>query len=215
MAKGSKQSKLAKLIEQAGASLDAGDPFAADAAVTEGIAVAESIRDWSALASLCPLIARVRGEKLRLAIDTGKLRMPADFDAETMKIEQGCYLIAPPRVGADGRAIRERADAERIPVFIIVREPTTRTGLWPVVMIGPATVRVRIKPPAGDKVTIEWMRAAADSLGKEAIDQAMSDERPEVRLALLLERLGTLHFHQGLIDAIAQTCEDLASATAA
>ena len=59
----------------------------------------------------------------------------------------GCYLIAPPRVGLDGRLLRETADKREIPVIITVREPESRDGLWPLVALGPVTIRTKVAPP--------------------------------------------------------------------
>lgn len=204
----SKPSKASpsKLIEQARKLFDARDLFEADRALAEAMKLAEAARDWPGLSASCDLLGRVRRAKLERAVEADRLIEPGPFDAETFKIERACYLIEPPMVGADGRAIRERAEAESIEVLVIVREPTTQLGQWPVVMIGPATVRVRIPPPPNDEPTIDWMLGAADALGDEAVAHGMSDERPAVRLDLLLERLATLGQHDGLTQAICETC---------
>jgi hypothetical protein len=57
------------------------------------------------------------------------------------------YLLSPPRVGVDGRLMRETALRQEVPIVIIVREPTTKAGLWPIVAVGPVTVRARLAPP--------------------------------------------------------------------
>jgi hypothetical protein len=57
------------------------------------------------------------------------------------------YLLSPPRVGVDGRVLREAATQKQVPVVIVVREPATKAGLWPVVAVGPVTVRARVAPP--------------------------------------------------------------------
>lgn len=63
-------------------------------------------------------------------------------------LRPGCYLVTPPRVGVDGRALRELADKREIPIVVTVREPTTQAGMWPVVSVGPVTLRAKVPPPA-------------------------------------------------------------------
>ncbi len=211
MAKTAEINKAHKALEECRAALEAGDIFDADRAGASAlnIAASEGVRDFQCIADASRLLAQTRAKKISSAIETGRLIEPGIFDAEADPIESGCYLIAPPMVGADGRVLRERADAEGIPVLVVVREPTTRLGKWPVVMIGPATVRVRIDPPPNDEPTIDWLIGACDALGLEAIRQGLSDERPEVRLALLLERLATLHHHAELTEEIVRTCDTI------
>lgn len=72
-------------------------------------------------------------------IDTGH-PTPAD-------LRPGCYLVQPPRVGLDGRVLRQALDDTEVPGLVVVREPTTRAGLWPLVALGPVTVRVHVPPP--------------------------------------------------------------------
>lgn len=62
-------------------------------------------------------------------------------------LRAGCYLVSPPRVGVDGRTLRELADKHEVPIVVTVREPTTQAGLWPVVAVGPVTLRAKVPPP--------------------------------------------------------------------
>ncbi|MGP1345444.1 MAG: hypothetical protein ACTS3F_02080 [Phycisphaerales bacterium] len=117
------------------------------------------------------------------------------------------YLVRPPLVGADGRTLRDFAERREIPAFVIVREPTTRMNLWPVVMIGPAVVRVRIPPPHNDEPTIEWMLHAQEQLASEAIRECETEERHPIRLELLMERIATLHYDQALFEATIETAK--------
>jgi hypothetical protein len=213
LAKKSESSKATKALDECRAAIDASDWFAADRAGVSALSIgaSETVRDFQVVSDACQLLAHARSSKLSAAIETGKLIQPGVFDAEADPIEPACYLIEPPMVGADGRVLRERAEAEGIPVLVVVREPTTRLGKWPVVMIGPATVRVRIDPPPNDEPTIDWLIGACDALGLEAVRQGLSDERPEVRLSLLLERLQTLNHHAELTQEIVRTCETLLS----
>jgi hypothetical protein len=121
--------------------------------------------------------------------------------------ESAAYLFKPPLVGADGRALRDLADRMGIPVFVVVREPTTRMNLWPVVMIGPAVVRVRIPPPPSDEPTIEWLLLAQEQLALEGIRECETEDRLEIRLELLLERIGTLHYEESLFAAAIDTAK--------
>ena len=82
-----------------------------------------------------------------LAVDSARLVVVDGVVPSGPELVPGMYLISPPRVGADGRLIREEALRREIPVVVVAREPMTLQGLWPVVAIGPVTIRTRISPP--------------------------------------------------------------------
>ena len=127
--------------------------------------------------------------------------------------EPGCYLLRPPLVGADGRELRDRADRDAIPVFLLVREPTTRAGTCPVVMIGPVTVRTQVDPPEDpDAPTLDWFVTAHEALGDAAIASVPRDAGEEQRVTHFYERLATITEHEKLHQAFEQACLDAAKA---
>ena len=127
--------------------------------------------------------------------------------------EPGCYMLRPPLVGADGRELRDRADRDAIPVFLLVREPTTRAGMCPVVMIGPVTVRTQVDLPADeDHPTLNWFIGAHEALGDAAIASIPRDASEEQRVTHCYERLATLTEHEKLHQALLEAAEAAAKA---
>lgn len=73
----------------------------------------------------------------------------------------GCLLVQPPMVGIEGRALRQEAEAARVALIVLTREPLMRDGRWPIVASGAGvrwpderrgppgglTVRARVQPP--------------------------------------------------------------------
>ena len=121
-------------------------------------------------------------------------------------IQPGCYLIEPPLVGADGRELRERALSEDVSVFVIVREPITRLNQWPIVMVGPVTVRTRLAPPK--KPDIAWMLQAGEALGDHALAAVDLADDAAGRVEHLLELLSAVVDHEKLHQALHAACEE-------
>lgn len=127
--------------------------------------------------------------------------------------EPGCYLLQPPLVGADGRELRDRADRDAIPVFILVREPTTRTGTCPVVMIGPVTVRTQVELPDDEEhPSLAWFISAHEALGDTAVASVPRDASEEQRITHCYERLATVTEHEKLHQALEEACLDAVKA---
>jgi hypothetical protein len=228
------KTQIRQQLKKAAACFDAGEYFAADRSAMHVVQTACKQKDYATVADALELVGRARHANRELAIAAGKLieidqwpdgasaamadpdetasgarrrrGNPDDLDIGWAP-EPAAYLFKPPLVGADGRALRDLAERLEIPIFVVVREPTTRMNLWPVVMIGPAVVRVRIPPPPDDQPTIQWMVHAQEQLGAEAARECETEERLEIRLELLLERIGTLHYDRDLFDAAIDTAK--------
>jgi hypothetical protein len=116
---------------------------------------------------LLPL-QEARRQKRDLAIDTGRVFLVDGEVPAGKRLVAGCYLVAPPRVGVDGRGLRETADRQRVPIVLAVREPTTRDGLWPIVAVGPVTIRAKVKPPtvSASRMSGSRGKGGAKSAGK-------------------------------------------------
>jgi len=210
----SKQKKLDSLAESARKALDAGDFFAADNTAFEAVSLAYAMDEYGLMPPLLEVLKEARGRRFRQAIDIGKLIVLDDIakrieileTEDASKLTPGCYLLQPPLVGADGRNFRDHFFSLGVPAMFIVREPTTKLGLWPIVMIGPITVRTRIEPPENEVPTIEWLEEAAYELGDSALETINADAAPPVRVVELFDRLGTVVLHDQLIDLLAETC---------
>lgn len=141
------QARIDALMEQASQHLGHRRYFDAEQACLEALRRAHVIRDYDRIARLVLPLQEARRQKRDIALDSGQVFLVSGELPDPAHLGAGCYLIAPPRVGVDGRLLREAADRSHIPVVVTVREPTTRDGLWPVVAVGPTTLRTKVAPP--------------------------------------------------------------------
>lgn len=137
-------------MEHASEALVARKYFEAEQLAAEALRRAYGLNDYDRIARIALPLQEARRQKRDLAFDAAQqgavFLINGDMpDPETLA--PGCYLVAPPRVGVDGRTLREAADHRRVPVIVVVREPTSREGLWPIVAVGPLTVRTKVPPP--------------------------------------------------------------------
>ena len=221
MGEGSKPTnKLDARMEEASTALTEGRYFDAERVAVAALASAEQAGDFERMARIVLPLLEARRQKRLAAIDTGALYcLSQDIDEEA-PVEPGCYLIEPLLVAANGRDLRLRANEQQMPVFVVVREPQSRDGLWPICMIGPKTVRTKVRPPtkgeAGEpEPTIEWMVAASEALGDEAIAMVDPDADAPDRVKQLHELLGTCPDHEKLHQALEEACRDAARLTPA
>lgn len=212
--KKSAASKIDQLMEQASAALEATKYFDAERAAAQALKMAHEARDYDRMARILLPLQEARRQKRLLAADTGKIIRVTSYE-QLEKLGRGgksaasaMYLVEPPLVGADGRDLRDRLDQLELPAIVVVREPKTRMGLWPVVMIGPATVRTRIKPPKKDKPDAAWMLHAGEALGDEALASVDPGQTADMRVDALLDRLAAVPDHEKLCQALAAACRD-------
>ena len=206
--------KIDRLMEKASEALEGTKYFAAERQCLEAIELAHASADYERMARIIMPLQEARRQKRLAAVDAKRLVIMESRLEEGERVETGCYLLQPPLVGADGRDLRERADRDEVPVFVLVREPKTRVGLWPLVMIGPITVRTRVKPPKNeDRPDLAWFLSAGEAIGDEAIRQLGAELSPTQRVSALYDRLGTLSEHEKLHQALEEACR-LAAADA-
>ncbi len=103
--------------------------------------------DYERMARILLPLEEARRQKRDLAFDTRDVFVVDRVVPTGRNLRPGCYLVAPPRVGIDGRLLREAANKKKIPTIVVVREPESRDGMWPVVSIGPVTIRTKVPPP--------------------------------------------------------------------
>jgi len=172
--------------------------------------------DYRAMAHAAATLRSAREARVDAALDAGEVTILGEPPSSEALRRPGCWLLEPPLVGADGRRLREEAFSSETPALVIVREPATRAGQWPLVMIGPVTVRAYVAPP--EEVDADWMLAASEMLGEAAIEQIADDVAPDVRITRLLERLQTLPdadvLHEALIEACLHAVEEAEDAEA-
>lgn len=202
------------VMERASAALEATSYFDAATLCLEGLYLARRMGDFERMARACLPLQEARRQIRQLAVDAGPVRLATKPAELPDPLAPGCYLLAPPFIGVDGTQLSRAALDAGVPVFILVREPTTRAGLVPVVGVGSRVVRIRIEGPAtngnGDgPIPAAWFESAAEALGDQAIADAEAawDEGPSVHLVDdMLERLDAVPEHEKFMQRLAQAC---------
>lgn len=222
--------RIDELMDRASEQLVARQYFDAEANSIDALQRAYAIGDYERMARILLPLQECRRQKRDLARDSRAVFRVSGEMPSGRSLKPGCYLVEPPRVGLDGRLLREEADRKKVPVIVVVREPTTRAGLWPVVAIGPVTIRTRVpqpdlaaaKPkrsrraestggdPAAGLPDPEWFIRAGEAIGDAAIAQVADETVPSVRVQALFDRLQANPDHEKLHQALEAACRDAA-----
>ncbi|MFN5959081.1 MAG: hypothetical protein ACK462_14220, partial [Planctomyces sp.] len=139
--------QIDQAMESASVSLIAGRYFECERLCMEALDAAHRAHDYERMARIILPLQEARRQKRDLARDAGNVTVIDSSLPSPGDLRPGFYFVRPPRVGLDGRLLREMADKTEVPIIVVVREPTTRAGLCPVVALGPVTLRTRIAPP--------------------------------------------------------------------
>jgi len=143
--------KIDSLMEQASEALVHRRYFECEKLALEALRRAIAAADYDRVARIVLPLQEARRQIRDLAADSGNIVLVEGDLPTGAALKPGMYLLSPPRVGVDGRILREEAMNRQIPAIVIVREPKTQAGLWPIVAVGPVTVRTRIAPPAASQ----------------------------------------------------------------
>ena len=207
--------RIDKLMDLAGRALVETHYFECEAACIEALALAHGAADYERMARILLPLQEARRQIRLQAVDSGNLFLVNEPIPETDGLDPGCYLIGPPLVGADARDLHDRATREEIPVVVLAFEPPVKSvkldrhpGDWPVVMIGPVTVRAYLAPPEDGTVTMEWFEAACEAIGDRAITDVDEGVGPISRVNDLYERLQTVSDHEKLHQALEAACRE-------
>jgi hypothetical protein len=204
--------KIDRLMEEASEALVAMRYFDAERTCVEALSLAHQGHDYERMGRIVMPLQEARRQRRQMACDVKKLiRIEVYSDLEVLltgaqAIKPGCYLLAPPLVGADARELRERALADNIPVLVAAREPETRLGLWPIVTVGPLTVRTKIPPPK--KIDASWVQKACESLGDAAVAQIDPGECAADRVDHVMELLAAVVDHEKLHQSLRSACDE-------
>lgn len=210
--------------------------FEAERLAAEALQEAFAAADYDRMARILLPLQECRRQKRDMAFDAAAagavFRVTGDLPTGRA-LKPGCYLLEPPRVGIDGRLLREEADRRKVPVIVVVREPPTRDGRWPIVAIGPITVRTRIaaptprprpgrrpksppgQPPPPPLPDPQWFLDANEALGDAAIAQVSPDLSPAARVEALYDRLQAHPDHEKLHQRLEEACREAARLAAA
>lgn len=215
-----KASAIDSEMERASEALEAMRYFEAATLARRALGRARSAGDFERMARIVLPLQEARRQIREAAADTGRVVVLVTLPGG--RLETGAYLVQPPLIGVDARAIREHADRRESPVLVVCREPMTRTQEWPVVAVGLWTIRTRVKPPEGvvamssgltrDRIDtlpeMSWMLAAGEALGDAAIASVASDLPPAWRADDLLECLDAIPDHEKLAQALERACRE-------
>lgn len=204
-------SKSDRLMDEASSALAQSRYCEAERLCVEALHGAHEALDYERMARILLPLQEARRLRRQAASDVKKAHRLASYaDLEALLtgskvIAPGCVLLEPPLVGADGRELRERAISEGAAVFVVVREPVTRAGEWPIVAVGPVTVRTRLEPPR--KVDVAWMLRAGEALGDAALARVDPRDNVTNRVERLIELLAAVVDHEKLHEALRAACE--------
>jgi len=190
--------------------------FESERVLERALSMSNGRQDYAGMAEIIDVLASARaGIRKEALASRAAIKIIGDAVTDTMDLDQGRYLVQPPLVGADARRLRLLAVAREVPVVALCREPTTQTGLIPIVAIGPVgAVRVRVAAPDDQsRPTAGWFRDALLQLGDAAAERIDPSMAPVRRLDLLLGLLDTVPEDDGLHRVAIETCHEAANAT--
>jgi len=162
------RSKLTKQLRKVDELLTSMHYFRAETLCLETIDKACHYHFFDIVAHAAMPLLEAHRQKRVAALEAGELFFINEDLPHPEEIKPGVYLIAPPRVGMDGKRLRDAAHKNNVPVITLVREPTTKTGLVPVVAIARKTFRAKVEPY--DQPTIDWVLGAIEALGESALE---------------------------------------------
>lgn len=209
------------LMEDASRALLAREYFVVVQRCSRALERALGAREFERMARICLPLQEARRQIRQLACDAGVPRLVRGPDDVPSPLRAGCFLLEPPMIGADARALREAGERLRVPLFVLTREPLTRDGRWPVVGVGAVSVRAKVPPPVPlervegrmtkdgfDGVTVPpaWFEAAAEALGDAATEAAPAAWPAVWRVEALLEGLSAVPEHEKLHQRLAEAC---------
>lgn len=188
-------------------------------------------KDWEHVTRIVMPLQEARRQVRQVACDAGKTFVLRTLPARGTALEAGCYLLEPPLIGLDGKTFREFARARKVPVLVLVKEPTTSAGKWPVVAVGTGqfenvVARVQVEPPAGlagysgaladAKVSPDaaWFMAAQEAVGDAAIRKVRSEWPAAHRVEDLAEFLDAVPDHEKLCQALGAAAKEAMAAPA-
>lgn len=215
--KSTRQSMIDSLMEKASEALARTDYFGAETHAMKAMERAFALHDFERMARIALPLQEARRQRRLLAVDSGHRAVLSTMPKTRSELAPGCYLLRPPLIGADARTLRHSADASKVPVFILTREPRTGAGKWPMVAVGRAgSRRVQVEPPLvegraiGDDEPppVEWMLEAEERLGDAAIARLNAADPPAWRVEDLLDALDALPEHEKLHQRLADACRE-------
>ena len=198
-----------ELLNQTASALADGEYLHAALCARQSLSIARADNDFDTMRRVCmPMLEAFRFLRQN-ALETGVVRIITSSSDIPDQPDSSCYLFAPNFVGADALRFRTAAHDAGIAPFVLTREPTTAKNQCPIVAVAERVVRVRITLP-DDTPTTAWFSAAAETLGDQAIADALNassnDDPPSWIVDDFLDRLDACPEHEKFIMALADAC---------
>lgn len=202
--------QIEELVRKAANALESQSWFDAEATAMKAMSSCRARSDWTSMVDLAEILRDARRGRRGSSLVKGAVRILEEDIPEDMEFSSGRYLIQPPRVGADARRVRLQCIEDEIPVLVLCREPTTSTGLIPIVAIAPGTtVRTRVKPPSNHrKPTAGWFQSSLDALAQAALDRINPEQEVERRIDAILGCLDAVPDSDDLHDLLGSACKE-------
>lgn len=236
---GGKAKSIDEFMDKASLALVATDYFEAEKLCVRAMSLARASNDFERMARITLPLQEARRQRRQAACDVPGCILLGSLPEGNERLASGRYLLHPPLVGIDAQALRGLAHRQKVAITILVREPTTRAGKWPIVGVGsgprePVVVRVQLDPPpsptpptgqtgfagsgesrmcsGGCEVDLAWYMGAHEALGDAAIRAAPKDVPPDHHVDDLIDFLEALPDHEKLMQALAEACRVAAKA---
>lgn len=230
---GGKAKSIDEFMDKASLALVATNYFEAEKLCVRAMSLARASNDFERMARITLPLQEARRQRRQAACDVPGCYLLGSLPEGNERLASGRYLLHPPLVGIDAQALRGLAHRQKVAITILVREPTTRAGKWPIVGVGsgprePVVVRVQLDPPttsstriaaedsrsygSGSDVDLAWYMGAHEALGDAAIKAAPKDVPADHHVDDLLDLLEAVPDHEKLIQALAEACRVAAKA---
>lgn len=206
------------LMERASHALLQTDYFEAEKLCLRALERALRAGDFDLMARITLPLQEARRQQRQEALDAGFRGFFGEMPVAKVPLDAGCYILQPPLVGIDARAFRSLLQRRRVASMVLVKEPTTSTGLWPMVAVGdaqwqPVVVRIRVQAPADPAhPDAAWMLSVEEQLGDLAISKIDPAWPPDHRVEDVMEYLDAVPEHEKLLQLFAATCHEAANA---
>jgi hypothetical protein len=211
-------------MERASIALAGTRYFEAERLASQALHKAYRALDFDRMARIVLPLQEARRQKRQIAEDAGAVLVFSSLAALDAPPMPGMFLFEPPLIGADARGYREVADAQKVAVFVLAREPMSRDGMWPVVSVGDVSVRAKVAPPfpvqrletgptRDDSARFgppppEWFTHAAEALGDAAIARLNPADPAAWRVEDLLLATDAHPYHEKLHQALEACCRE-------
>lgn len=199
-----------ELMEKASAALLHTDYFKAEDLCLKALTKARRGRDFERLSRIILPLQEARRQRRHEAFDCGHRAVLSKLSDVKAPHPAGVYLLRPPIIGIEATIVRATAFRKKIPIAVLVREPLTSSGNWPLVLTVPErSIRIQVPAPESDETiapTAAWFMASIEALGDAALSSLDPKDPAQWRVDDLLEFIEALPEHEKLHQRLAVEC---------